>query len=68
MANLGRIQVVHVPKTIDNDLPLPGGIPTFGYETARQQATQVVETIHEDCRTTNRWFVLIVMGRQEQFR
>jgi 6-phosphofructokinase 1 len=23
----------------------------------------VVETIHEDCRTTNRWFVLIVMGR-----
>jgi 6-phosphofructokinase 1 len=59
----GRIQVVHVPKTIDNDLPLPGGIPTFGYETARQQATQVVETIHEDCRTTNRWFVLIVMGR-----
>jgi 6-phosphofructokinase len=62
-ASGGRLQVVHVPKTIDNDLPLPGGIPTFGYETARQQATQVVETIHEDCRTTNRWFVLIVMGR-----
>jgi 6-phosphofructokinase 1 len=59
----GRIQVVHVPKTIDNDLPLPAGIPTFGYETARQKAAEVVETIHEDCRTTNRWFVLIVMGR-----
>lgn len=59
----GRIQVVHVPKTIDNDLPLPSGIPTFGYETARQKATEVVQTIHEDCRTTNRWFVLIVMGR-----
>jgi len=59
----GRILVVHVPKTIDNDLPLPGGIPTFGYETARQKAAEVVETIHEDCRTTNRWFVLIVMGR-----
>ncbi len=59
----GRLQVVHVPKTIDNDLPLPGGIPTFGYETARQHACEIVETIHEDCRTTNRWFVLIVMGR-----
>ena len=59
----GRIQVVHVPKTIDNDLPLPEGIPTFGYETARQHATQVVETIQEDCRTTNRWFVMILMGR-----
>ena len=31
----GSIAVVHVPKTIDNDLPMPGGIPTFGYETAR---------------------------------
>jgi 6-phosphofructokinase 1 len=58
-----RIQVVHVPKTIDNDLPLPNGIPTFGYETARQKAAEVVETIHEDCRTTSRWFVLVVMGR-----
>jgi 6-phosphofructokinase 1 len=62
-ASGGSVQVVHVPKTIDNDLPLPGGIPTFGYETARQQAMHIVETIHEDCRTTNRWFVLIVMGR-----
>ena len=33
----GRIRVCHVPKTIDNDLPLPGEMPTFGYETARQQ-------------------------------
>ena len=32
----GRIRVAHVPKTIDNDLPLPGGIPTFGFETARE--------------------------------
>ena len=32
----GRIRVCHVPKTIDNDLPLPGETPTFGFETARQ--------------------------------
>ena len=29
----GRIRVVHVPKTIDNDLPLPGEEPTFGFLT-----------------------------------
>jgi 6-phosphofructokinase len=59
----GRIRVAHVPKTIDNDLPLPPGIPTFGYETAREHATAVVERLIEDCRTTNRWFFVVMMGR-----
>ncbi len=60
----GRIKVVHVPKTIDNDLPLPAGIPTFGYETARELASTLVENLVEDCRTTNRWFYVVVMGRK----
>ena len=60
----GRIGVVHVPKTIDNDLPLPEGMPTFGYETARDCATAVVENISEDCRTTSRWFFIVMMGRK----
>ena len=38
----GRVKVVHVPKTIDNDLPLPDGVPTFGFETAREHGTAVV--------------------------
>ncbi len=59
----GRIRVVHVPKTIDNDLPLPPGVPTFGFETAREHAATVVEAIGEDCRTTGRWFFVIMMGR-----
>ena len=59
----GRLRVVHVPKTIDNDLPLPTGIPTFGFETAREHATAVVERILEDMRTTRRWFFIVVMGR-----
>jgi 6-phosphofructokinase 1 len=58
-----RIKVVHVPKTIDNDLPLPGGIPTFGFETAREHAAAVVERILEDMRTTQRWFFVVMMGR-----
>ena len=60
----GSIRVAHVPKTIDNDLPLPAGMPTFGYETARHTGTQLVLTIMEDSRTTNRWFLVVVMGRK----
>jgi 6-phosphofructokinase 1 len=55
--------VAHVPKTIDNDLPLPEGIPTFGYETAREHATAVVERIIADTHATQRWFFVVVMGR-----
>src|SRR5579864_8099123 len=29
----GAVRVVTVPKTIDNDLPLPENMPTFGFET-----------------------------------
>jgi 6-phosphofructokinase 1 len=60
----GRIRVVHVPKTIDNDLPLPHGIPTFGFETARELATDVVTRMMEDARTTGRWYFVVVMGRK----
>ncbi|MBW2448151.1 MAG: 6-phosphofructokinase [Deltaproteobacteria bacterium] len=59
----GRIRVVHVPKTIDNDLPLPPGVPTFGFETAREQAAHVVQALVADCRSTHRWFFVIMMGR-----
>jgi 6-phosphofructokinase len=60
----GKIQVAHVPKTIDNDLPLPAGIPTFGYETARELATTLLENLIQDCETTNRWFFVVLMGRK----
>ncbi len=59
----GRIKVVHVPKTIDNDLPLPKRIPTFGFETAREHGTAVVERLILDMQTTNRWFFVEMMGR-----
>ena len=59
----GRIRVCHVPKTIDNDLPLPGEIPTFGFETARQLGSELVQNIMEDSRTTGRWYFVVVMGR-----
>jgi len=57
------IRVCHVPKTIDNDLPLPGEIPTFGFETARQLGSALVQNLMEDSRTTGRWYFVVVMGR-----
>jgi ATP-dependent phosphofructokinase / diphosphate-dependent phosphofructokinase len=59
----GRIRVCHVPKTIDNDLPLPGVTPTFGFETARQLGSDLVQNLMEDSRTTGRWYFVVVMGR-----
>jgi len=57
------INFVHVPKTIDNDLPLPEGIPTFGFETARSLGTQIVSNLMEDAKTTGRWYLVVAMGR-----
>ena len=58
-----RLKVVHVPKTIDNDLPLPPGVPTFGFETARATASGILCTLLEDARTSGRWFIITMMGR-----
>ena len=59
----GSIKVAHVPKTIDNDLPLPGSTPTFGFETARHNGVHIVRNLAEDARTTSRWYIIICMGR-----
>jgi ATP-dependent phosphofructokinase / diphosphate-dependent phosphofructokinase len=63
-ASNGAVRVAHIPKTIDNDLPLPGGVSTFGFETARHVGTQLVRNLMEDARTTNRWNFVVVMGRK----
>jgi ATP-dependent phosphofructokinase / diphosphate-dependent phosphofructokinase len=60
----GSIHVATVPKTIDNDLPLPDNMPTFGFETARAVGAGIVETLMEDARTTLRWYLVISMGRK----
>ncbi|NQU31770.1 MAG: 6-phosphofructokinase [Bacteroidetes bacterium] len=63
-ANDVSIQNIHVSKTIDNDLPLPPGIPTFGYHSAKQEGVRISQTIYEDARTSGNWFVLSAMGRE----
>ncbi len=59
----GSVKVVHVPKTIDNDIPLPGGLATFGYETARHLGVHIVTNLMEDARTAGRWYFVTTMGR-----
>jgi 6-phosphofructokinase 1 len=59
----GSLSVAHVPKTIDNDLLLPGGMPTFGYETARHYGVALVKNLMEDAKTMERWYFVTTMGR-----
>jgi len=60
----GRIHVVHVPKTIDNDLDLPAHVDTFGYQTARHHGVEIVKNLMVDAKTTSRWYFVIAMGRK----
>jgi ATP-dependent phosphofructokinase / diphosphate-dependent phosphofructokinase len=60
----GALKVVHVPKTIDNDLDLPESIPTFGYQTARHVGAGIVKDLLTDAQTTSRWYFVVAMGRK----
>src|SRR6185436_18087196 len=59
----GRIRVVHVPKTIDNDLDLPPHIDTFGFQSARHYGVDIVKNLMVDAETTHRWYFVVAMGR-----
>ncbi len=63
-ASRGDLRVVHVPKTIDNDLDLPHDICTFGYQTARAIGVEIVHNLMVDAKTTSRWYFVIAMGRK----
>ena len=54
---------IHVPKTIDNDLPLPDHTPTFGYQSAKEAGVAICNTVYEDARTSETWFIVSAMGR-----
>jgi len=57
------VTVAHVPKTIDNDLPLPSDIVTFGFTTACDLGKDLVRNLMQDAATTEKWFFVTVMGR-----
>lgn len=63
VAAAAGIRAVHVPKTIDNDLPLPKDAPTFGFETAKQLGGLLCRNLRVDAETTGRWYLVTAMGR-----
>jgi 6-phosphofructokinase 1 len=63
-AAAGRVRVVHVPKSIDNDLDMPSYVDTFGYQTARHFGVEIVKNLMVDAKTTGRWYFVIAMGRK----
>jgi len=62
-SNNVNISTIHVPKTIDNDLPLPHRNPTFGFHSAKDQGVKLGSIIAVDAKTTQSWYVLSSMGR-----
>ncbi|MBR1577416.1 MAG: 6-phosphofructokinase [Bacteroidales bacterium] len=54
---------IHVPKTIDNDLPLPDNTPTFGFNSAKDEGAHIARTVYEDARTSGNWLLISAMGR-----
>jgi 6-phosphofructokinase 1 len=62
-AKLGAegLNVVGVPKTIDNDLS--GTDYTFGFDTAVQIATEAIDRLHTTAESHHRVMVVEVMGR-----
>ena len=60
----GALRVVHVPKTIDNDLHLPAHVDTFGFQSARHYGAEIVKNLMVDAKTTSRWYFVIAMGRK----
>lgn len=57
------IRNIHVPKTIDNDLPLPDNAPTFGFNSAKDEGAHIARTAYEDARTSGNWLLISAMGR-----
>jgi 6-phosphofructokinase 1 len=60
----GRLRVVHVPKTIDNDIDLPDDTSTFGFQTARHIGVEIVKNLMVDAKTTSRWYFVVAQGRK----
>ncbi len=58
------LRVVHVPKTIDNDLALPSHIDTFGFQTARHLGVALVKNLMVDAQSAGRWYFVVAMGRK----
>lgn len=55
------VNVIGIPKTIDNDVPCTD--ITFGFNTAVQTATDALDRLHTTAQSHDRTMILEVMGR-----
>jgi 6-phosphofructokinase 1 len=58
------LSVVHVPKTIFNDLPLPPNSLYYGHATAVEVGTQLLNQLSTDAKSTERFFVAVSIGQR----
>jgi len=58
-----HMQVLVIPKTIDNDIDLPVGQSSFGYHSARKFATRLVKGLIQDAHAVPRWFVVEIISK-----
>lgn len=56
------LNVIHLPKTIDNDIY--GTDITFGFQSAIDVATNVIDCIHTTAASHNRMFIVEIMGHK----
>ena len=56
------LNVIHLPKTIDNDIY--GTDITFGFQSAIDVATNVIDCIHTTAASHNRVFIVEIMGHK----
>ena len=64
-ANLLReegLNIIHLPKTIDNDIY--GTDMTFGFQSAVDIATEAIDYIHTTAASHNRVFIVEIMGHK----
>jgi len=59
------VNIVGVPKTIDNDVA--GTVTTFGFDTAVSTAIEAIDKLHTTAESHDRVIVLEVMGRHSGF-
>lgn len=58
-----EIQVIVVPKTIDNDIMLPEKQDCFGFNSAHLLGAQVVSNLINESKSYPKWFIIETMGR-----
>ncbi|MCE9582285.1 MAG: 6-phosphofructokinase [Planctomycetes bacterium] len=57
-----KVRVVHVPSTVDNDLP--GTDVTIGFDTAVNTAIEAIDKLRDTAASHGRVFLVEVMGRE----